>query len=402
MGSGLSTGELRLRVEGSFTSSELRELVRKWGLVAEPSWDKSSSDLVRGLLREADKTFGTAELVRRLRLEKPLTEWPDVESGDAEKWGPKSAVPLDDSPTTEMSGADVTFLEAASVIPDLEPPSSVRTAAAAPDLGSLDPLGTPTHVDEAPASSSAGDVAPASRSAPASLGGAQQDAAPPSSGVRSQPSPSRPKPSLPFPGTTAVPEPKARVGIDPKILVLVAALMFGLAVVAFGAGFLWSRKPVSAPADGQKARTTVRANGLASRASQVLDTELLGVATRCEVDVEGSPSSEILASAQEGCGRSVRETRRRIANGGDSTLPSPDLPRPHPRDSQTTDDPRPVRPQGGGAPQKPACITSCATLHTSCMTGCGAEPGDASKFDVWQACSGRCLASESRCRLSCR
>lgn len=394
-----------MRVEGSFTSSELRELVRKWGLVAEPSWDRSSSDLVRGLLREADKTFGTAELVRRLRLEKPLTEWPDVESGDAEKWGPKSATPLDDAPTTEMSGADVALLEAASHIPDLEAPTSAPTAGGANDLGSLDPLGTPESpapIDEAPLSASAEQAAPTSRSAAASIGGPQQDTAPPSSGVRSQPAPSRSKPSLPFPGTTAVPEPKARSGIDPKILVLVAALMFGLAVVAFGAGFLWSRKPVVAPADGPKSRTTVRANGLAARASQVLDTELLGVATRCEVDVEGSPSSEILASAQEGCGRSVRETRRRIANGGDSTLPSPDLPRPRPRDSQATDDPRPVRPRGAGAPQKPACITSCATLHTSCMTGCGAEPGDASKFDVWQACSGRCLASESRCRLSCR
>lgn len=394
MASALDIGELRLRVEGSFTGTELRQLASKWGLVAEPAWDRSPSDLVRGLLKQADRMFGTAELVRRLRVEKPLVEWPDVDTADAEKWGPKSVTQLgigpggDDEATVVTSG----------------PPSTGLGGGEAPDLGAL----------ELPESAGDGSAPPSDGSAAAATiagdpGGAPQptldgapapsEPAPGSASAQGPASARRPATAAPFPGTASPAPEKAREGVDPKILVAVAGLMFGLAVVAFGAGLLWSRR-ASAP-EGPKAAAAARPNAVAVRAVGVFESALLSVATRCEVDVDGPPTSEILAAAQEGCGRATRDARRRALNDASAPLPL-DPARPRPREPKDADDPRPVRAPTAGAPQRPSCLSGCAGIKSSCMDNCGPEPGDASKFDVWQACSGRCLASESRCRLSCR
>jgi hypothetical protein len=383
--------ELRLRVEGSFTGTELRQLAQKWGLVPEPTWDRSPTHLVRGLVAQADRMFGSAELVRRLRAERPLVEWPDFESDEAAKWGPRAPVSPAVSEEATLVGAppeaapDPTLAD----LGELELPEADATVVE--DEGREPPVA----LEPGPPPSARADApVPSQRAAAPSPA---PDAGPPSSAARP------PTSRAPFPGTfqdAGASSPRAREGIDPKVLVVVAGLMLALAVVAFGAGLFWSRRGPSTEAP--KAGAAPRPNAVASRASSVLDAALLGVATRCEVDVDGAPGAEILATAQEGCGRATREAKRRALNDRATPAPlDPSLPRP--RADANDDDRRPSRPStGGGAPERPTCLSRCAGVKGDCMSACGEEPSDASKFDVWQACSGRCLASESRCRLSCR
>ena len=398
-------GDLRLRVEASFSASELRDLARKWGLPPEPGWEKSPSDFARGLLKDAERTFGLHELVRRLRVEKPVVEWPEVVSTDAEKWGPPSVTAVGLGPGATLSdgalpavAVDPTLVGETTVVGAPEGMERVAAASVRPE-----PAGVLGHLElpvEGPPPSSVGvavlssveEVAPASLPAPHSTA--------PSSRVPSSVSPaSAPAsvaPSSRFPGTVVPEPPKPRSSVDTRILFIVAGAMVGLAALAFGAGLLWSRSPRDPSPSAPKAASNP--NGLAGRAASVLDAALLGVADKCEIDVGGAPSVDILVSAQEGCGHGVRESRRRALSQG-SPEPGLGRPRPQPEDS---DDRRPIRTPSQSGPGKPRCITSCASGKSSCMSECGPEPGDASKFDVWQACSGRCLASESRCRLGCR
>src|SRR5258708_29976869 len=81
-------GELRLRIEGAFSVAQMCELADKWNLDRDPRWEKSGTDAAHGLLRSAEKRFGLLELVRRLRIERPLFEWPDLDEDALAEWGP--------------------------------------------------------------------------------------------------------------------------------------------------------------------------------------------------------------------------------------------------------------------------------------------------------------------------
>src|SRR5688500_4609090 len=96
-----ATSELRLRLQAALSLSEMRRLLTSWG--ADPAEvEGDAATLAHRVVRLGDKSFGRAELVRRLRAEKPLVEWPDVAEDDAAKWaGEPTLLELDVPPRPE-------------------------------------------------------------------------------------------------------------------------------------------------------------------------------------------------------------------------------------------------------------------------------------------------------------
>jgi hypothetical protein len=201
----------------------------------------------------------------------------------------------------------------------------------------------------------------------------------------------------------AAPAPaQRRGGLDPRLVIAMGATMVVLAVIAFVAGLVWRGGDSAASAPAPSAAVSAGGTGVASRASNALDRGLLAVAETCELDVDGAPTRDILAFAQEGCGASAMRRNRPVVtrDRGRERYAPPDP------DDEPDPDPRPTRPQGAGRPGdarpgKGTCMNACARVHGECRAECGPEPSDATKYDVYQACSGKCLTANSRCRLSC-
>jgi hypothetical protein len=193
-----------------------------------------------------------------------------------------------------------------------------------------------------------------------------------------------------------VPPPK-RDGLDPRLLYGVAAAMLVVTGVAFGAGMLLSertRAASSAPA------ASAAPPSPAKMAARILVDALGHVADGCDIEVDGPATKDILAFVQRECGPASGHTKaaKTLRDGDAADRSYRTKKRPDP-DAADTD--APVRPP----PRRPArsgCITSCAREHSSCVSSCGPEPGDANQYDAWQSCSSKCLAAESRCRLGCR
>lgn len=347
---GVNRSELRTLVQGAFSAAQIVELARAWGIEAAPEWSRSSSDAAHGLLREGEKRLGIHECVRRLKAADPLIEWPEVEPDASAEWGPKSG----------------------------PAPSAATPAQAA------DPETTVVATPDAIRAAAAGGAPPSKTIAAEPLAPARAPSAAPA----------------PFPGTVSV-EPK-RAGLDPKILVAVVGGVLAIALLAFGAGLLFSRSGSSgATASGSPSAST--RVGPALLAAMVLENSLVDVASRCSVPYDEHASKDVLTLALAYC------DRRAPADDDDSVAPRrsptatrpvdvPDAeepsrtsrPTPVPRDPAT----RPT-PAGGG------CLSKCKSARSSCMSACGHEPSDASKYDEYSGCTSKCVSAESRCRLAC-
>lgn len=367
------SSDLRFRVQTSFSSAELRKLLGDWGAPTS-ELEADVATLAHQVVRIGGKRFGAGELLRRLKLEKPLVEWPDIPEDDPRWAGPIS---LPTPPPPEVAAADPTHV--------------------APDAGEV-------------------RVAPAEAAAPA------PEAAPPPPeppSVEAPPASLRQPPSSRVGGFRLEPEPPApRAGVDPRILYGAVAGMVLLAALAFGAGLLWRRGPSTSPPSAT-AEGPARGAGPAGRAADLFDASLVRVADACQIDVAGTPNNEVFQLALEACGRDEVDKlrRRRERELAERVRPQPDdeprrppqlLPDDDPAPSaqpSATQRPREVDPAPKSAPlpaAKSSCTTSCNRVRAECSSGCGAEPSDASRYDAWQTCASKCVAAESRCRLGCR
>lgn len=352
----VDTNELSLRVQGAFSAGEMRGLLQRWGLGGE-STPSDAARLSRELVRAGHKRFGLAELVRRLRTERPLVEWPEV------------------------SDADARFAPRSTEIPDL--------GAAPPDAGAA-PGVAPTMVDVEPSSS---------EGAPPSV-----DAAGPRSGQAGRPEletkPLEPKALEPrrplvFEPSEAVREPSR--GLDPKLVVAGLGLVVVLAGIAFAAGVAYTGRAAETPSAGGEAPRPVP-SGPAAKAAALLSGGLEGVARLCAIDPEARLSHSVFVLAREDCGDPRSRARRPRSSPRIPDLPpEPDRPRTEPEPA-----PEPARPTNTPLPPaKNGCVTACQRVRQECNGACGAEPSEASLYDAYNACKGRCLSAESRCRLSC-
>lgn len=350
----------------------MRRLLSSWGASAEEAAAKDASALAHYIVRVGAKQFGPAELIRRLSLEKPLVEWPDVPEAPDSRWagpmsvpGPTPAPPEVSAALDEPNGGD-TVVDT----PEPEPPVSVAPTSRAP----------------------ASQAAPASRS-PQSV--------PKSSG-------------LVFADATTLRGEPPRSGIDTRIVVAAGAGMILLAGMAFAAGLVWRRPPANSEPSASAVEPVkeARSGGVAGRAASMVEARLLGVADACGLTVTGDPSREVLELAQEACGRDEVERQRRSRDRAalrsvredEPSDPITPLP-PDDRPAKTAPEPRTIaqdpKPPKIAAPTKPSCGTACARVRAECSEACGAEPADASQYDRYQACTGRCVTQETRCRQSC-
>jgi len=46
-------------------------------------------------------------------------------------------------------------------------------------------------------------------------------------------------------------------------------------------------------------------------------------------------------------------------------------------------------------------MKNCMRVQEECVQACGPEPKDASQYDAFLGCTGKCIKSSSRCRTSC-
>ncbi len=370
---GVDARELKLRIQGGFSSGELRRLLESLGA---PHGDlpDDRAVLANHVVRVGEKSLGLNELVRRLKHEKPLYEWPEVEEDDTKWASPRSAAVPDllAEPEAETAGPTLVELE----LPKPEAPIAPPTEAAPPSS---------VRHEDAPVSR-----APASRVGPASTGAG---------------APSARGNLLVFePESSARPEDTKPRGHDPRILIAALGLMVVLAAIAFGAGLAWRGSPSAAASSSADATPAPRSSGLAGRAADQLDKRLANVAGFCDLDLSEAPSRAVLEVAQRGCGTAEQERLRRQERAKlDAERPRPsylDEPTDQPEEPS---EPVPVR-TPGTRPAQPAgnrCLNDCQRVRSECVDSCGPEPTDASGYDKYQACTGKCLTGDSRCRLAC-
>jgi len=366
----------------------MRRLLQSWGASADEAAASDPSALAHYLTRVGAKQFGPAELIRRLALEKPLVEWPEVPEEPDSRWAGPMSIPGPTPAPPEVSAVIEEAAVSRSELPAPEPEADV---------------------DASPPSR-----APLSR---APLSGAPVSRAPVSRAPVSQPVSSVPKSTgLIFADATTLRGQQPRQGLDPRLLVVVAAGMIVLTGLAFAAGLVWRSSddaPLASTSAPELLAPTPRSNGVAGKAANMFEARLLGVAEACGLSVSGEPSREVLELAQEACGRDEverqRRTRdrtpsRRVIDDEDNDPLAP-LPPERAQPSRSVPEPRTIvqdpKPPKATAPAKPSCSTACARVRAECAEACGVEPSDASQYDRFQACSGRCVTQETRCRQSC-
>jgi hypothetical protein len=384
---GFDPREVRLRVQTAFSAGEMRGLLERWGLGTDGLSDDRTA-LANAVVKRGSQSLGVSELLRRLKSERPLLEWPEPAGEDAQWAGP-------------MSGA----------VSQREPEAPL------PELSLLTPIAPDAHGRPTP--TVAMDAAQIAETVVVDVPSSHADAPPPS--MRTAPS------SMRFGDAGAPPPPSdslfssggndrapAKQGIDPRIFIGVIGGMVVLAGIAFAAGFVF-RRPTSgaASSSGPKIAAAPRSTGVAGRAANAFDKSLLQVATLCDLDVSGAPTREIFSISQEGCGtveqERIRRREQQLLEKERKEHGLPPLPTNEPDDdpTPTARAPRDLgRPQtdpggSGGAP-KGGCLANCNRVASECSNECGPEPNDSSLYGKYQQCTGRCLGDESRCRLNCK
>lgn len=442
MSVGFDSNDLRVRVQSSFSTGEMKRLLMGWG-ATDAELEGDANALATRVVRVGFRRFGLAELMHKLRGEKPLTEWPDPSSEPDERWaGPPSRalsqplsptlmdVPVGDEKWMGLAPRSAATPEPASVSPG--PPSSpapfaltvhhTEPAQLIPDLGSEPTGSTSTAIAQAPASQAA-------PSAPASAPVSQRSAAAPPSSKQPH---SRGLIFSDFEAMRAATSPARQPsGVSYRTLAIAGGLVLLLGLLAFGGGLLWQARRgsriIAAPSIPDRVNAEGRGRGPAGRAADLIDTSLLRVADLCGLTVTGTPSTEIFALSQAACSREEvqREQRseerkrarralgiddpdfdptppaRTPADDIDDALDEPPPPRrPAPRPTPN-DDPAPVRRNPATVQAPPSCTAKCQSARSDCDASCGREPADASLYDRFQACTGACISQETRCRRAC-
>jgi hypothetical protein len=193
-------------------------------------------------------------------------------------------------------------------------------------------------------------------------------------------------------------------------VLVIGGVVLAIAIVAFGAGLLWSRgssrTAAGSSASPSGAGATSARVGPALLAAGLLEDHVIDVAARCAVPYEANASREVLELAMVLCDRKtpssggdavddIAPTPRSSRANRDPLDPDEEPTRPRPRPEPRDPGPRPA-PAGGGG-----CLSKCKSVRSSCMSACGAEPSDASQYEKYTGCTSKCVSAESRCRLGC-
>ncbi|MBL9024518.1 MAG: hypothetical protein JNL21_20145 [Myxococcales bacterium] len=360
-----STRELGLRVQAAFSVGEIRRLLEAWGATPE-ELDGDGGMLAHRLASLGMKRFGIGEMTRRLRTEKPLIEWPDEDAG-SERWAGRRAA-----------------IDPEQTLVDAAPEGAKAVPPTLPDLDLALPETTEPGDEPRPPPAEATESA-----APA----------PPVASERVAPPPPSKNPMIFLEPEAMRAKPEGGAGL--RTLALGGVGLIVLTALAFGAGLAWNRG-----SPGAQAATAPEEPGsvLAQRAAAGLDERLRSVASLCELEVTGQPSREVLGVAQELCGQDDAKAPRRR-----SRRPELDVePRP-PRDEPVDLRPTRPRPTPVASPEPPreqptgrgSCTKACMRVQEECVAACGPEPSNASLYDGYLACSGKCITASSRCRTSC-
>lgn len=351
-----SARELGFRVQAGFSAGEVRRLLEAWGATPE-ELEGDATTLAHRLVSLGQKRFGAGEMTRRLKAEKPLIEWPEDDLGSAKWAGPRSGPGLE---------ADLEPAPTLIDTPVVEEPVAEGLAAEAP-------VAPPATEPERPAP-------PPASSNPMIL---------------LEPEAMREKPAG---------------GDNVRYLVAGGAGLLVLTALAFGAGLAWNRGP-SADNATESAKPAGPASILAQRAVSQLDEGLLAVASLCDLELSGPPSRDVLGVAQQACEEKGKPPRRRPKrpeledepqarqdNRDDRDPPKskPASVAPEPARSRREEPVASDQPSGRGT-----CTKTCMRVQEECVAECGPEPKNASLYDAYLACSGKCITASSRCRTSC-
>jgi hypothetical protein len=363
--------ELRRRIAVCFSVGELRALAESLG-VGGVAWERGMNEAAREVVRQCERYAGLPALVARLREARPDVEWPEpLASADA------AVVPSAASPF-------------AAPIPGVAPPTLLSSP------GTLGPAPEPM---ESPLAQDVGAEAASLR---------DPYAPPPGPSVIQPPTAAAPRPPAAWPGTTPEPVAAPSRGLDPRILVAVAALMVVAALMAYLAGRA-SSPTASAPASSASARPAGHPDGPATRASDAIARSFGNLARVCELPSSAGANELVFRRVFERCGpappRRAGGSMPASAPGGAPASDAPDTtPAAEPAAARPAAAPRLPRGDApsGAAPAAKGCMGSCDATHAACRGRCGPEPTESTAYDTYQRCLGRCLSEASHCRLGCR
>ncbi|MFO0548582.1 MAG: hypothetical protein U0271_09355 [Polyangiaceae bacterium] len=438
--SGVDLNDLRFRVQASFSGADLRRLLETWGATQQELAGDPSA-LALSVVRVGVRHFGADELVRKLRSEKPLVEWPELAAADDSRWAGGAlsarqpiAPTVDDLPEARAiaagadgtAGAAQTFtstraagpLEGAMVDPSTQtpPPPSSSSGNFASEIA-RSARRRPTF-DGLPAATLQG-IGPSAQGTPAPNEVAPAPTPPPVAPLSTKPK-TAPQPGLLFlepSAMTAKPQSESKTGL----VLVIAGCALVLVVVAFGAGLYLSKR---SSANASAAAPSASVNEIALSASFVLADSLMHVADTCGLDVSGTPTREVLLLAQQACGRDEAERLRRkrekeLAQLGippderdqppppkiDATAEPTIDPRPQPTGKRTatprpTPDPRPTS-TATTQPKPSGKCASCGREKNACVAACGKEPTEASLYQAFMNCNSKCFTAEAQCKLAC-
>ncbi|WP_044235647.1 hypothetical protein [Chondromyces apiculatus] len=207
-----------------------------------------------------------------------------------------------------------------------------------------------------------------------------------------------------WPGTEPPRAEEQPRGLDPRILIVVAALMLVTVALAFFAGRFFSP-----PSDAAEAAT----DSIAARVAVAIARHTETVARTCEIG--SGDTAAVMRRAFQQCGPAPASTAgapgtprpgRLLPPGADPALASA-RPLPEPPPDAPDIDPTRLRPV---APPPPppvdpggACLGACDRDHKTCKASqCGSEPTQSTQYKAYQDCLSTCLRAASRCRLACQ
>lgn len=352
-GSSFDANDLRLRVQSCFSLGEMRRLLLGWG--ASPAdTEGDAGSLAQRVVRLGLKELGENELVRKLRAEKPLAEWPDpTETGD-ERWaGPASRTFAE----TKMEGTPATLDAAEAPAPSVavpRPPSARPAGLVFLDIDDMRRREAPNR--------RWGLVAAAVAAGVLVVGGA-------------------------FAAGLLLRSPSEQAAVAPSA-------SEGAAVRSNG--------------PGGKAATLLDAKLRQVAALCDLPEEPTPSVGVLMLAQEACGRDEITRQERA-------RQRKRAEELGEAPDPAPypdPVPDEPPPDAVPARDrlppgvrfiPKPPAPPKVDPPPKKttSCPDKCKRLRSECARSCGPEPSDASLYGAYASCTGRCVSQESQCRRSC-
>jgi hypothetical protein len=390
--------DLRQRIVVCFTIGELRELAEQLGVAGSVAWQRGIHEAARGVVQQCERYAGLPALVAKLRHARPDMDWPTVSPPAVEPAPPDAAIAPPGDPSASAGASQPTAVEppAGAAVAASQPPIAdpFAPAAPAPTVPGA-PLFTPVPPLSGPGAFGPHEPSPKSTASFAS---------PPIDMVKSPPR----APSPVWPGMNEASAAPAQRGLDPRILVAVAAMMLVAAIVAFAAGRASNPSSAEGATAASAAPLGPRGNGPAARAADAIDRRIASLARVCELPPGRDRGELVFARVFDHCGPWTQRRKSPLPDVFDVDAGAPEPKAAEP--AAAAPPPTKTRRRNGGTttapteappPRSQNCEGKCARAHSSCKTNCGPEPTESGGYQVYQRCLSRCLTDASHCRLAC-